>query len=340
MALNSAMARRPKLEFLQILRLLAAAMVLFDHARQVGPESSPFFEKAQLGILGVLLFFVISGYVIALQAGSAPGAFIVHRWLRIYPPYIAASIIGGVGLQLCGYFSPDNIKLSWSLLLLPKGDLVGWTQVPYWTLIYEVVFYTLTFISLLVGGRRGFDALLVVWAFVISFYPFDGPPLQADLAIVRAPLCLFFIGGAVLSRLHQGISWLMYVVLLIVCGPLYWRDLPSSRIVLFGMGLVIVVHLAIALGDIMRAPRALVAGGDWSYGLYLLHVPVLWMIYTVTPIARLSFWPAFALLTMGAAAIGLSFGYAEYSFYKWAKARVDRGRARSAADDKAPSQTG
>ena len=335
------MQRGHKLEFLQVLRLVAAGLVLLHHA--VGDvlfihgRTSWTYTHVEPGTIGVLIFFVLSGYVIALQIGKPPLQFAWHRLLRIYPAYIAAALVGTAVFQLGSPSTP--VHFDWSMLLLPAGQIhQEWILVPYWTLIYEMIFYTLAFFAI-ACGQRGFDTMLVGWAILISVYPLAENPMQASIWIFREPFCLFFIGGAALCRLHQGATAPAIGVLIAVCLPRFWRDLPASHVVMFGIAIVAIVHIAVKLSERFAAPRILVHGGDWSYGLYLLHIPVLRALAKVLPIAAMSEWLSIAILVAAAGAVASAFGYGEYTFYKWAKARLDLKLGRRADDDSANAES-
>jgi exopolysaccharide production protein ExoZ len=77
---------------LQYLRALAAVSVVVCHASYylmaARGDSSLWVTFGRGGLFGVMLFFAISGY---LMAQLAPGAtslrFMAHRLIRIYPPY-------------------------------------------------------------------------------------------------------------------------------------------------------------------------------------------------------------------------------------------------------------
>jgi peptidoglycan/LPS O-acetylase OafA/YrhL len=99
------------------------------------------------GPFGVSIFFLISGFVIPFSlARLAPGKFLIARFLRIYPTYIAASLImlGLVYLSSVYWgkeFSMPLDRFVENLLLLqgnfgsPTIDLVNWT------LSIEIKFY-------------------------------------------------------------------------------------------------------------------------------------------------------------------------------------------------------
>ena len=88
---------------LDLLRLLAAALVVLNHfgafssARpDVGkPFAFPILHFATgFGWVGVEIFFVISGFVIALSArGATPDGFIKRRALRIFPALWICSLV-------------------------------------------------------------------------------------------------------------------------------------------------------------------------------------------------------------------------------------------------------
>lgn len=99
------------------------------------------------GPFGVSIFFLISGFVIPFSlARLAPGQFLIARLLRIYPTYIAASLLMLVIVYLSSRywgqeFSMPTGRLLANLLLLqgnfgsPTIDLVNWT------LSIEIKFY-------------------------------------------------------------------------------------------------------------------------------------------------------------------------------------------------------
>src|SRR5436305_9606461 len=76
------------------LRLLAALSVVFSHAFLIaeGSEANEPFVRLTgnqciLGLVGVFVFFIISGYLVTESwcRSPAPGRFAMRRFLRIYP---------------------------------------------------------------------------------------------------------------------------------------------------------------------------------------------------------------------------------------------------------------
>jgi len=156
-----------RLDGVQILRFVAAAMVLIQHAVflpsvHYGVNTMP-FRKLGIGTAGVYIFFVISGYVIAGLVSQPPLRFALHRIARIYPPYIASVVIGAALMILLGGITLEKIRWLWSFTLLPLGGAIdSWTYVPFWTLIYEMTFYAIT-MALMIFGKRAFDTGLIMW---------------------------------------------------------------------------------------------------------------------------------------------------------------------------------
>lgn len=168
------MRKIPPFRFLDVFRGLAALWVVMAHAcaPKMGdhPEllSNPIYAISIWGQVGVVLFFVISGYCIvgaaysALNSGKTIGRYFIDRLRRIYPPYLATIIIA-VFLDLM-------VNFAISRHLIPSRNHVGgprdglfWfanltlLQVPlhqeklvvvFWTLCYEVAFYGIVGIAL------------------------------------------------------------------------------------------------------------------------------------------------------------------------------------------------
>ncbi|MBZ9656087.1 acyltransferase family protein [Phyllobacterium lublinensis] len=78
----------------QVLRAVAAGFVAIYHSQVylnmfVGPSAyASLFSSKQLGFHGVIIFFAISGFLMAdFVQRTDPWSFILHRIVRIYPPY-------------------------------------------------------------------------------------------------------------------------------------------------------------------------------------------------------------------------------------------------------------
>lgn len=163
-----------------VLRLLAALSVVFSHSFLIaeGSEANePFVRltgnQCVLGLVGVFVFFVISGYLVTESycRHPAPGRFALRRALRLYPGLlvnvlVCALLIGPLvgALPLRAYLAGPELRdffvrtltLDPGPLRLPGvlfadnsvGPLVNGSL---WTLRYEAMMYVMV---LLLGAAR------------------------------------------------------------------------------------------------------------------------------------------------------------------------------------------
>ena len=186
-----------------VLRLVAASLVLFSHSYALTGNAEPFAEVSgwTFGEVGVVMFFAMSGFLIAKSWGDLPQLvpFTVKRALRILPALVVAVsvtvfVIGPLftTLPLGSYFSDP---VTWlylvraSLLITFFGTLPGvFEDNPYpdavngslWTLPVEACCYALAAALGTLGLLRrsvllaGFSCLLVLYVTPLS--PFSNAP--------------------------------------------------------------------------------------------------------------------------------------------------------------------
>src|SRR3954470_15117242 len=105
------------------------------------PSAAPF---TWFGWVGVEIFFVISGFVIANSAAkSSPSEFLLGRALRLYPAVWIASTLSLVILLIFLREKASEFILPYfqAMLLIPKGINGKWLDAVYWTLAAEMAFY-------------------------------------------------------------------------------------------------------------------------------------------------------------------------------------------------------
>lgn len=102
------------------------------------------------GFIGVQVFFVISGYVIAASSvGRNARDFVIGRALRLLPLLWVATLIGLFILLAFGVSPNEAIgRAMRSATLYPKGP---WIDVVVWTLVVEAVFYGAVWLLLIVA---------------------------------------------------------------------------------------------------------------------------------------------------------------------------------------------
>lgn len=169
-----------------VLRLFAAALVVVTHAWQVvgKPQPVPGAVGMDYGQIGVLIFFSISGFLVARSWSYDPKvlSFAMRRALRLLPALVVsllftALVLGPLLTTLS--FKPyiQDVKTKYYVLfhLLMQQDLQlpgvfqdipykGIVNAPLWTLQLEVKAYALIAIIGLLGFfRRG-----AVWLVILA----------------------------------------------------------------------------------------------------------------------------------------------------------------------------
>jgi exopolysaccharide production protein ExoZ len=167
---------RRKLHALQVLRALAALMVVADHAvSYVATKQEVALSLKNLawflGIFGVDIFFVISGFIMIYTSRDLFGTrlgfakFAYRRIVRIVPLYWLATITAA-GLLLRHQF-PSNFEIATSLAFVPAVTHPGEALRPIlwvgWTLNLEMFFYALFTVSLLFHGGWGRSSSCFCW---------------------------------------------------------------------------------------------------------------------------------------------------------------------------------
>ncbi len=292
---------RERFDHIQALRGVAALMVFAAHIKgaeiSYGGEGALLPYALLMGVTGVDLFFLISGFVMAhvvlgaARGRRATGRFLFNRAARIYPVYWAVTLgllIFFAGKQILFNEATPFPNPVETFLLLP--DDAGPLLAVGWTLVHELYFYLV--IALLVVWR---DAralpFLGVWAAIVSAGVVSG--LEAAnpwTRIAFSPLTFEFIGGALIALLvRRGVTRFALPALMLgvaaVIGisvgfadRLYPETVAdfSRRVLIFGPPYALILYGAAAF-EASRGPRApkwLVAAGDASYSLYLVHLPV------------------------------------------------------------------
>jgi peptidoglycan/LPS O-acetylase OafA/YrhL len=113
------------------------------------PSAAPF---TWFGWVGVEIFFVISGFVIANSASnSSAKAFLFGRALRLYPAVWVCSTLTLLVLLFFAREKASEFILPYiqAMLLIPKGIKGQWLDCIYWTLAAEMAFYALVFCTML-----------------------------------------------------------------------------------------------------------------------------------------------------------------------------------------------
>ena len=309
------------------LRLLAATSVIFSHAFLLATgrqDTEPLIlltgGQTILGVVGVFVFFVISGYLVTQSWERAPSLprFALKRALRIYPGLAACILVLTFGLgpiisslrlgdYLSSYGTYDflvaNLLLHTDHNSLPGvwftgRDLGHILDGPLWSLPVEVAMYVMV---ALLGATRllRVPVLTVLLGVGLLAIVLDASNWH-DWDFTGSVLWLlaFFVIGMLLqqlpvARVLDGRIALLAVAGLIASVPLH------AFILLFPLcGGYLVIYLALhpAL-PVIPAARF----GDLSYGLYIYGWPVEQTVLYLRPGA--TWWELFLIAYPAAALV-------------------------------------
>lgn len=295
-------AAQGKIVSIQLLRALAALTVAVMHlafafADHIGPGLGIVYRASPAAQMAVLLFFIVSGYVMVVSSRGQfgqPGArwsFWLRRFKRVMPAYWIATLLLVLVFFTLQPQPVPFVPLIKSLLLVPYWPEDGGTRpLPFlwvgWTLFYEMTFYLLFGLFLGLGRGKGIAATgLALTALVIA--GIATTPGSAFLFALTRPVMLVFIVGMALALWRetggQAPRWLRVLAALAVIPSMMLIATPADEAAmgfdyLLWCGPPALLLAFAALSGPLRLPaaRLVVAAGDTSYAIYLLHVPIAW----------------------------------------------------------------
>jgi len=306
--------RLPALKALTSLRFFAAIHVvvyhmLTDSAYAAVPLLHNFVAS---GYTGIFLFFILSGFILAYNYREVPDRrqFWVSRFARIYPVYLLV-LLFGFAYVLAPATPPTSyiwIRLGLSATLLQAwyAPFVDSFNPPGWTLSVEAFFYLL-FPFVLAPLRRAGRAIFLAWCAVYLavfcvplllrwWMPLSQTPLEAAHFLVRGTipplhLPMFLIG------VYLGMSYLKRaggdgggrVALVAAAGAslvlLCWAPAPLLLPIRTWLLIVAYAALIYCLARVRRGwltSRVMVLGGEISFSIYILQMPVMRAVLAVT----------------------------------------------------------
>lgn len=318
-----------RLDYIDGLRLVGAGAVVVQHLFERFP--APWAQALILpapGVFGVVLFFMISGFVIpfSLRHGVDVRAFAIRRVARIYPVYLvvlAMVVLFGL-LDVAPYFRSvvDAGPGAWVANLLLIQDFVqakSFYSVS-WTLAIEFIWYALFLILLKSAGDRAgiisaIAAPLVMVALAIASLAIDtriplGRPGMLYAAVFGYQAYRHLQGETSRRAWHASIAAFALVMLasnVVAFG--YFRHPNITLMQAIGpwsaaLLLFVVVLAAPALQRILAAPR-IAAIGVASYSIYMVHpLAIALAVHLRAPVLVV---PAALALTTGLALLSYRF---------------------------------
>lgn len=282
-----------RIELLDYGRLIAALSVVMFHYFFNGIGNGKissigyydgFAGIAKYGYLGVEFFFVISGYVIFFSSRDRMvGDFAAARALRLFPAFWAAVLFTSIAAQFWGgnLMAVSLAQFFANLTMIPGFFNQGYVDGVYWTLQYELGFYVLVSVALLLRLHQLLDSLFIAWPFLLflswvsgfSHLPYLGgyccyfaagavfaiSRFRRDFWVVLSILLSFFlcleysVGGAVAVFSSKKVVYSPYIIVGII----------SVQFAFFGL-------LVSRWGQTISLPGSSLAGG-MTYPIYLIH---------------------------------------------------------------------
>ena len=307
---------RGQISSVHVLRGVAALLVVWSHLSAywlfvVGEASAiqdawtsviagPLHVYQNGGYLGVVLFFLISGYIVTHASMSeSRRSYVVKRLLRIFPALFSSLVVlwalmhlmPALGYPLLAFQGGPADRWLQSLLLVdfftPGPRVLSVT----WTLAIELLFYLLVLAA--IGRQRVHPlattvAMGMVWAVgswaITRSTAGDVPTPESQgivilVGVLLVGRCIYLVHS---NRANRPASTALAVALGVLVG--FFQDVQNPGFLLERAGtageplVTYALALALFVGMLAWAPARAIQPfawlGDISYSLYLLHVPV------------------------------------------------------------------
>ena len=312
-----------RLDTLDGMRGLAALMVVIYHffARWAEPVHSPtLYPHGNLlaeapwlivfGDVGILLFFLVSGFVIMMTLERSTGIldFAGRRIARLWPAMIFCATMSALlinATDIGGYYEGKEwwavrpFEYVSSILFLPPeltGPVLGiegpldWVEGVYWTLWHEVRFYVLVSLVFLVSPRLWF---LWIWAAVQAV----STTLEIGMMVTGQN---YLVGNGVeLLFQPRMLGWFS----LGLCGYMVWSKRAGAAVA----AIAVLAALGVAAQEIVTVETGRLAFADHS-GMEMLT-------YALVLVPFLLFLARSPLLGVLRLPVFITLGFASYPLY-------------------------
>lgn len=298
---------------IQILRALAVIFVVLFHLEVAGIES---------GFLGVDVFFVVSGFLMAiLYKTGETKKFFERRAKRLLPAYfttVAITLIASIFIVLPSELGQVATQSIYSIFF--ANNFGFWLQNSYfsktdfnpllhlWSLGVEIQFYLI--VPLLIWFFRKskiFLPLVLIGSFLSCIFIVGISP-KTSFFMMPLRIWEFLIGFVIAYYLTnegniktQNYQWLGLIGLIVLCAIPFIRvdgqslnrleAHPSfyALLVCFATSLVLSCGLPKVLQE-SSFGNFLAKIGDYSYSIYLVHFPII-VLYLYEPFSGTILYP-------------------------------------------------
>lgn len=284
------------------LRGLAAMLVLVVHSFLILGYSQQYSKNFELTNIGVDIFFVLSGFIMAFahwddfgKGTKSVSLFIKKRVVRIYPMYLIITLLTAIILYIAPHLfyamKYSNELVLKSILFIPSEIGTGTSLIlaVAWTLAFEIVFYIIFAICLIPHRKAGLIATITalsLWALAaltitpenyISEFFLSSLPLEFICGII---ICMHYKSKQKQSAINPTalISMLALAVAALIVFtipyPIAERTLrDNSRAIYYGIPAIIIFICFLNARQINKGwlRTTINSIGDASYSTYLTH---------------------------------------------------------------------
>lgn len=304
--------------YLNLIRFLAALLVFLSHVKIF---TKGIWQIAGLGHEAVVIFFVLSGFVISFVTFGKKEdcrAYVVNRLSRIYSVALPAILLTLFLYYLGHWINPDAFArlderlidpflTTLAALFFVNQSWVGITvfsNMPYWSLGYEVLYYVFFGILVFTQGIKRNTLLLILLLIM-------GPSVVLYLPI-------WFMGGVCYNMINKyNVSlptaaslYVISIIGMVICSLAFFQNIINSFLLSligerfygallepaerFGsdylLGVFVSLHIfaSFYIGkylDIFSEQWALKINyvSSHTFSLYLYHMPLLFFVSAIAP---------------------------------------------------------
>ena len=303
--------------YLDIIRFLAAMCVLLSHgnAREIIHAD---LYHVSLGHNAVIVFFMLSGYVIAYVADARENnvrSFWISRIARIYSVALPAILLTPL-LDIAGeamnpsFYLPRTthdywwVRIAASMVFTNELWLVSimpFSNSPYWSLCYEVCYYLLfsvycfetglrrkillTILSLIIGPK--ILLLFPIWVLGVVIYRYQ--PWK-EISENRGWLLVILSLLAIAAHRYFGVYDYLSNLLENMIGSYLYKELHFSKhflsdyvlmifIAMNFIGVRAIAHRIIPVSSHIKSLFKHLSA--YTFALYLFHLPLLFFFFAL-----------------------------------------------------------
>ena len=313
---------KPLSVYLDLLRLLSALTVMVSHVVRFAWPHGPLSWLEDFGHPAVMIFFVLSGYVIGFVATEREHGlleFSTSRLARLYsvvlPALLLTVVLDEIGMAIDpSVYDPGTHDLP-SVRLFAAATFLSsiWffniqplSNSPFWSLPYEAWYYVAFACALYLRGTvRVFCLVLAVLVM--------GPKI-----LMYAPI---WLGGVALQRFgrHWNLGrpapglFVLSAIGFLALIPLGAMTRHETRFLPFGfssvdylMAVMVLLHIwaaqCLRLDRLLSLARPVQRSAVITFSLYLFHLPIVFFLLAILPrtLSPASRVPIIMAATLGA----------------------------------------